>query len=127
MQPSVDPLAQSIAGINPAWLVTVPVPAPEPGLEPGCAIETVSVKFGGGKLNVAVTVSAAFIVTEHVPVPEHPAPLQPANTDPDAGAAVSVTFVPPVKLAEHPFPQVIPAGLLVTVPAPVPANVTVSV
>lgn len=125
MQPSVDPLAQSIAGISPAWLVTVPVPEAGPGL--GCAIETVSVKFGAGKLNVAVTVSAAFIVTEHVPVPEHPAPLQPAKTDPDAGAAVSVTLVPPVKLAEHPLPQVIPAGLLVTVPAPVPANVTVNV
>jgi len=45
-------------------------------------------------LNVAVTDSAAFIVTTHVPVPEHPAPLHPANAEPDAGVAVSVTTVP---------------------------------
>jgi hypothetical protein len=43
-------------------------------------------------LNVAVTVTAAFSVTVHVPVPGHPAtPLQPANVDPFAAVAVSVT------------------------------------
>ena len=45
-------------------------------------------------LNVATTDSAAFIVTTHVPVPEHPAPLQPANAEPEPGVAVSVTTVP---------------------------------
>ena len=40
--------------------------------------------------------------------------------------AVSVTAVPLVKLAEQVAPQVIPAGLLVTVPAPAPALETVS-
>ena len=106
-------------------LVTVPVPdALEPEL--GCPIVTVSVKLGGGRLNVAVTDSAAFIVMTQLPVPLH-APLQPANTEPVTGAAVSVTTVPLVKLAEHPLPQLIPVGLLVTLPAPVPARDTLSV
>ena len=87
---------------------------------------TVSVKLGGGKLNVAVTAAAAFIVITQLPVPLQ-APPQPANTDPLAGVAVKVTTVPPVKLDEHPLPQLIPSGLLVTFPAPVPASDTVSV
>lgn len=75
-------------------------------------------------LNVAVTVSAALIVTEHPPVPVHPAPLQPANVDPFVAVAVSATTWPLVKLAEHVVGQLIPAGLLVTVPVPVPASFT---
>jgi hypothetical protein len=64
-----------------------------------------------------------------VPVPEHPPPLQPANTDPDAAFAVSVTelFVGNVPLSVlQPFPQLIPDGLLVTEPVPAPALVKVS-
>ena len=72
-------------------------------------------------MKVAVTVVAAETVTTHDPVPEHPPPLQPVKMEPAAGAAVSVTAVPLVKLAEQVAPQVIPAGLLVTVPVPVPA------
>ena len=78
-------------------------------------------------LNVAVTVSAALIVTEHPPVPVHPAPLQPANVDPFVAVAVSATTWPLVKLAEHVVGQLIPAGLLVTVPVPVPASFTLKV
>jgi hypothetical protein len=100
-------------------LVTVPVPVP--------ALVTASVKLVTVVLNVAVTASAALIVTEHVPVPVHPAPLQPVNVDPAVAAAVSTTTCPLVKLAEHVAPQLIPAGLLVTVPVPVPALVTASV
>ena len=37
---------------------------------------------------------AALIVTTHVPVPLHPAPLQPLNTEPADGLAVRVTIVP---------------------------------
>ena len=99
-------------------LVTVPVPVP--------ALVTVRVTLLL-KLKVAVTASAALIVTEHVPVPVQPSPLQPANVDPVAGAAVSTTTCPLVKLAEHVVPQLIPAGLLVTVPVPVPSLVTVRV
>jgi hypothetical protein len=79
-------------------------------------------------LNVAVTVSDVLSVTVHVPVPGHPAtPLQPANVDPFPAVAVSTTTVPLVKLAEHVAGQLIPAGLLVTVPVPVPASFTVKV
>jgi len=98
-------------------LVTVPLPAP--------AGVTVSVKVWSVK--VAVTVVAAETVTVQAPVPEQAPPLQPLKVEPAAGAAVSVTAVPLVKLAEHVAPQVIPVGALVTVPLPVPAAVTVRV
>ncbi len=55
-----------------------------------------------------------------VPVPEH-APLQPANVEPARGEADRVTLVPELKLDEQVLPQLIPVGLLVTVPLPVPA------
>src|SRR5205823_3595817 len=98
-------------------LVTVPLPVP--------AGVTVRVKVCTVK--VAVTVVAADSVTTHAPAPEQPPPLQPLKVEPAAGAAVSVTAVPLAKLAEQVAPQVMPAGLLVTVPAPVPALETVSV
>jgi hypothetical protein len=34
------------------------------------------------------------IVTEQVPVPEHPPPDHPSNIDPEAAIAVRVTIVP---------------------------------
>src|SRR3989442_13441437 len=74
---------------------------------------------------VAVTDWAAFIVTTQIPVPLHPAPLQPLNTDPLAGTADNVTDVPMTNDALHVAPQLIPAGLLVTVPPPLPVFVTV--
>ena len=77
-------------------------------------------------MKVAVTFCAAVIVTVQVPVPLHPPPLQPVKVEPPEGVAVSVTLVPLVKLALHVLPQLIPAGLLVTVPLPVPFSVTVS-
>ena len=46
------------------------------------------------RLNIAVTVVAAPTATRHVPVPLHPPPLQPANVEPLAAAAVSVAIVP---------------------------------
>src|SRR5439155_10877481 len=97
-------------------LVTVPLPVP--------AAATVSVKVWSVK--VAVTGVAAETVTVQVPVPAQPPPLQPLKVEPAAGAAVSVTAVPLVKLAEQVAPQLIPTGELVTVPLPVPAGVTVS-
>src|SRR6185369_3634386 len=69
--------------------------------------------------NVAVTAALAFIVQEHVPVPLQ-APLQPMNVEPDAAVAVSVIEVPMGTAALQVAPQEIPAGLLETVPAPVP-------
>ena len=54
-------------------------------------------------------------------------PDQPANVDPEAAVAVNVTAVPLLILAVQVLPQLIPTGLLVTVPVPFPARVTVSV
>jgi len=54
------------------------------------------------------------------------APDHPAKKAPFAGTAVSFTLVPDVKEALHVGWQLIPAGLLVTVPVEVPASVTVS-
>src|SRR6267142_4792017 len=59
-------------------LVTVPVPA------------LVTVRAKDGKVNVAVTVCAALIVTVQVPVPVQPPPVQPVKVEPAAGAAVKV-------------------------------------
>jgi len=55
------------------------------------------------------------------------APLQPAKVLFVPGASLSVTWVLCVKLAEHVVGQLIPVGLLVTVPVPFPASVTVTV
>jgi hypothetical protein len=61
----------------------------------------------------------------HVPVPEQ-GPVHPAKTELAPGIAVSVTEVPAAKFAAHAEPQLIPDGLLVTVPVPVPDSVTVN-
>jgi hypothetical protein len=86
---------------------------------------TVIITWEFEELNVAVTAFAAVMVTTHAAVPVH-APLQPANTEPSDALCVRVTCVPLAKLAEHAVGQVIPAGALLTVPAPVPASVTVN-
>src|SRR5918995_961871 len=77
--------------------------------------------------NVAATSRTRSITTTHVPVPEQPSPSQPANVDPDAGVAVSVTGVSCGNPAEQSDPQLMPAGSLVTVPLPPPDLTTVRV
>jgi len=77
------------------------------------------------ELNVAVAVAAALRARVHVDVPLQ-APDQPANFEPDLAVAVSLTDVPLANLSLHVDPQLMPDGLLVTVPAPVPALLTVS-
>ncbi len=52
------------------------------------------------------------------------APLHPAKVEPAAGVAVKVIAVPGVTDCEQVAPQLMPAGLLVTVPEPVPLFVT---
>jgi hypothetical protein len=68
-----------------------------------------------------------LIWTVQEPVPVQPPPLQPAKKDPEAGTAVSVTVVPPENDREQVVPQLMPLGLLVTVPLPAPFLVTWSV
>ncbi len=87
------------------------------------ALVTVRVKICG--LNVAVQVLFAFTVT--VPSVQSGSPLQPAKTEPVVAVAVRVTTAPSLKGAEQMAPQLIPVGLDVTVPVPVPALVTVRV
>lgn len=53
-----------------------------------------------------------------------PEPLQPAKVEPVAAAAVRVTKVPLLYIAEQVLPQLMPAGALVTIPLPVPLLVT---
>src|SRR5579883_1453032 len=77
-------------------------------------------------VKVAVTEAAEDKVTVQALVPLH-APLHPLKVEPLAGFAVSTTFVPEAKTAEHLLPQLMPAGTLVTVPLPEPALLTVRV
>ena len=93
-------------------LVTVPAPVPM-----RLTVRT------GNRLNVAVTELLAFKVTVQLPVPLQ-APPHPAKMEFAAGVALSVTCVPDWKDALQTCPQLIPAGLLVIVPLPVPARVT---
>jgi hypothetical protein len=105
--------------ITPAGLLlTVPEPAP--------AVVTVNTS-PTVTLKVAVTVVAAVIVTVQVPVPVQPPPDHPPKADPVPAAAVSVTALFGGKLAEHvPVVQLIPAGVLETVPVPSPDRVTLN-
>jgi len=96
--------------------VTVPLPVPA-RVTPSENPEAV--------LNVAVTARAAVIDTVQVLVPVQ-APLQPANVEPLAAAAVSVTDVPLAMFALQVLPQLMPPVFEVTVPEPLPALVTVS-
>jgi hypothetical protein len=58
----------------------------------------------------------------HAPVPEHPPPVQPINTEPDAGVAVNTGFSPVDTETEHVVPQLIDCAdpVLVIVPTPNP-------
>src|SRR5437773_11850672 len=76
---------------------------------------------------VTVTVVAAVTVTTQGAVPLHPPPLQPVNTDPTAGVAVSVTGVLEEYEAVQVAPQSSPAEELVTMPLPGPLGGSVSV
>jgi hypothetical protein len=72
-------------------------------------------------LKVAVT--AAVVATEQGPVPEQ-APLHPAKTEPAAGVAVRLTVEKNDPL--HVAPQLMLTGDDTTVPAPVPALLTLT-
>ncbi len=78
-------------------------------------------------LNCAVTVRLDDKVTVQLkPLPVQ-APDHPANCEPAAALAVSVTVVVSRKVALQVLPQLMPLGVLVTDPVPDPSLVTVSV
>jgi hypothetical protein len=97
-----------------------------PGPKPDRSAVSTKLEVEVFRAKLAPTDLAALIVTVQAPVPEQ-LPLQPAKVAVADGVAVSVTTVPLVNEAEHVVPHEIPAGLLVTVPVPVPASDTVSV
>ena len=76
-------------------------------------------------LNVAVTVLFALIDMVHEILFSASHPVQLTNTDPVAGAAVSVIAVPLATVSVQSAPQAMPEP--VTVPDPVPLLITVSV
>jgi hypothetical protein len=88
-----------------------------------CAVWLLQKLGATGWQNVAVAALAALIVMAHVPENEQISQLM--KRFPPEATGVSVTFDPVVKLAVQVPGQVIPDGLLVTVP--VPTTVTVSV
>jgi hypothetical protein len=77
-------------------------------------------------LNVAVTDRVVLMVTLQVELRPVQAPAHPINTAPLAATAVSFTTAPEANKLLHVGWQLIPPGLLVTEPPPVPAKVTVS-
>src|SRR5262245_23485840 len=98
--------------------VTVPLPEPSRVTERvNCVPPEVTPKR-------ANTVVFAVRVRVQVPVPVQPPPVQPSKMEPVAGVAVRVTGVPLSKDAEQVVPQLIPGGLEVTAPMPVPSRIT---
>ena len=117
--PGVNFAAHVLPQLTPeGLLVTVPAPLP--------AFVTVSWMGEAVVLKVAVTVVAAFKETVQVALVPLQLPDHPANLEPDLAVAVSLIDVPGVNFAAHVLPQLTPEGLVVTVPAPLPALFTVS-
>ena len=81
---------------------------------------------GEAAVKVAPTVTGALPVNVHGAVPVHPPPLQPPNVEPLTAVADTVTTVPLEYVSTQSVPQLIPVGLLVTVPWPVPPTLTVT-
>lgn len=65
-------------------------------------------------------------VTVQTPVPEQ-SPLHPTNAEPDAAAAFNATDVTSSNWAEQVVPQLMPPGVDVTVPLPLPSLLIVIV
>jgi hypothetical protein len=101
-------------------LVTVPVPVPARLTLSKSVFWTIVL------LNTAVTCSLALSVTTQLELPPVHAPVHPAKDEFVPAVAVRVTSVPGSKSALHVEPQLMPAGLLETLPWPVPARVTAS-
>ena len=82
--------------------------------------------FDSTRVNIAVTATETLPAIVHEAVPVHPPPLQPLNAEPTAGVATSVTGVPRGYELEQTVPQLIPGDVLLTIPAPSPDLLTVT-
>lgn len=78
-------------------------------------------------LNVATREVLAPITTEQALAVLQPPPDQPENVELVPALAVRITDVPALNVAEHAPGQLIPLGLLVTDPVPLPESATVIV
>ena len=78
------------------------------------------------RVNAAVTFVLSVRVTVQLPVPEQPPPDQPLKIEPLSAVAVRVTSEEVGKYAVQLAPQLMPVGVEVTVPLPVPVLVTAS-
>jgi hypothetical protein len=87
---------------------------------------TVKTALVGVVLNVAVTCWLALSVNVQDGLLPLQPPVHPVNDEFAAAVSVSVTCVPLVKAALHVVPQLMPAGLLLTVPPPAPAALMLS-
>ncbi len=114
---------QSLPQSIPSGLLTIR-PLAEPPDVTSFTTFVVSV-YAETALKVAVQLMLTLTMT--LPSLQSALPDQPANVDPEAGVAVRVTAVPLLRVAEQVLPQLIPAGVLVTVPLPVPALRTLRV
>ena len=74
-------------------------------------------------MNLAVTLRAALIVTVQLALALH-APPHPLKVDVLLGTAVKVTLAPGAKPCAQSLPQLMPVGVELTVPAPLPLLLT---
>src|SRR5436305_1158628 len=72
----------------------------------------------GSGLNTAVAALSAVRLRLQGAIPEQ-SPCQPANTNPGSAVALRTTLVPSAKLALQVGPQLMPDGVLMTLPDPV--------
>jgi hypothetical protein len=108
--------------------VTVPTVSPAPVIAVVAAACVWPTTFGTatGTVKVAVTNWSEFAMGLHELLPVQ-GPLQPENSDPGEAKALRLTAVPSAKLAaQDDVPQLMPDGLLVTVPWPLPDSITAS-
>src|SRR2546425_322156 len=112
----------------PGLEVTVPRPVPDLLTPRANLTGAVAVRLGVVVFGEPAEVPVIVTMQLEPETLSHPAPVQPGKVEPVAGKALSVTVVPLANEAVAPgqaAPQLIPVGLEVTVPLPVPVLVTV--
>lgn len=112
-----------VQSIPAGLLVTVPVPVP---LKSTDSDTFVGIVVDGWMGAVKTAVQLLLVSTVTLPVLLQ-SPDQLENVEPLSGVAVKLTVAAAVYVSLQSVPQLIPAGLEVTVPVPLPVLLTVSV